>query len=151
MKNIKIKIMFVAVITIGILGVFRFVPITFSIGKLYIPTENKTYFQFYFKEESTEFKELTFDFYKNDTLIVAHRYFVDKDSPPEIDDFHLFQYKGFTYITLYDSTKIKIICDDKLNIIYPCFGCPNFSEDSISRLPKIKELLMTKDLKLSRW
>ena len=148
-KSTKILI-FVSII-LGLLYVLIYLPFEYTIGEIYIPNANKTYLKFYFKEEFREFKKLNFDFYRNDSLMIDHRYFVDKDSPPEVRDFHLFQYKNITYITLYDSTKIKIICDEKLNIIYPCFGCSNFSKDSIEQLPKIREMIKNNNLELNRW
>jgi hypothetical protein len=129
--------------------VFLEIPFKMNIGTFAIQKKN-SYFILYHIDEFRDFDDLVFDFYRNDTLIVHQKYFDSTDGEPTTSDIKLRQYHGLYYVTCFDSTKVKIICDDKLNVIYPIYY--GEKEDSaVSKIPSVKKMLVEKKLTLGRW
>lgn len=120
-----------------------------NFGRVILNNE-KTYMEFTHMDEFRDFDNIYFDFYRNDSLLIKQKYFDSTDGEPKISDIKIREYEGMFYVTNFDSTKVKIICDEKLNIIYPVkYG--EKEDSAISRIPKVKELLKTKKLTLGRW
>ena len=153
MKLLKI-FLYVFLIFLGLYGLLLLIwniSYTSKIGESYPTLSRKTYFIFYQAVDvAEEYDYLNFDFYRNDSLIIEQKYFDSTDGEPQISDFKVRNYGGLYYVTYFDSTKVKIICDNNLSIIFPTdYG--GVKEDSVSKLPKVKKLLTDKRLTLGRW
>ena len=149
----KLKILFLICFTLLLIyvGIGWFLKMSFvrKVGRINIDNR-KTYLEFTHIDEFRDFDDLNFDFYRNDSLIIEQKYFDSTDGEPQISDFKVRNYAGLYYVTYFDSTKVKIICDNKMSIIFPTdYG--GVKEDSVSKLPKVKKLLTDKRLTLGRW
>lgn len=122
-----------------------------KIGKISLGENKHMYFIFYqVVDVEDEYDDLTFDFYRNDSLIIKQKYFDSTDGSPQVTDIKIRMYEGLFYITCFDSTKVKILCDGKCSVIFPDdYG--GEKEDSIAKLPIVKKLLKDKNMTLGRW
>ncbi len=153
MKYLKITAYVIAILTC-LYALFLFIwnlSYTSEIGKIPFGKKQGNYFIFYTAVEvAEEFDDLKFDFYRNDSLIIKQKYFDVTDANPQISDIKVRNYNGLFYVTYFDSTKVKILFDSTYNVIFPLeYG--DAEQDSISKLTKVKKLLVDKKLTLGRW
>ena len=138
------------------LSIVHFGSFRLNIGKIYLQKENGVFLEIHQIEEFRDYDELSFDFYREGKLIEKNIFFDSTDGDSKIEDYKLFYCNHFYFITNFDPQKVKVILNDKYELIYPInYKLNSVKIDSLEKrvesqiMPKLRKC--NGNLKLGKW
>ena len=160
MKLIKIILKLLLYLTLFlslVLLIIHFGSFRLNVGKIYLQKKDSIFLEIHQIEEFRDYDELSFDFYIQGKVIKKDVFFDSTDGDSQIEDYKVFFCNHFYFLTNFDSQKVKIILNDKWELIYPIDNKLNSVKiDSLEK--RIESQIMPKlrkcnrgDLKLGKW
>ena len=118
-KKIFKVVIYTNLILCTILLIIHFGSFRLNVGKIYLPKDDTIFLEIHQIEEFRGYDELSFDFYSQGKIIAKDIFFDSTDGDSKIEDYKITHCNNLYFITNFDHEKVKIILNDKYELLYP--------------------------------